>query len=91
MRLRISTLSNILLILNLFQHAYGKYTLDKMTMTKGFRMRPFDDQHHHHEKLRKEELMREQEEEIFRQTVIKLVLPLIRGNNFMRDFYTGRY
>ncbi len=87
----IPTLSYILLILNLLQHVYGKYTLDKMTMTKGFRMRQFNDQNNHDELRKKEELMREKEEERFRQALIKHLLPLVRGNNFMRDFYTGRY
>ena len=46
------------------------------------------------ERIRSEELMRKEEEEKetkFRKIVNERLMPLTRGNKFMRDFYSGRY
>ena len=46
------------------------------------------------EKLMREEKLRKQQVEIEekqRKKMMKLVIPLTRGNSFMRDFYSGRY
>jgi hypothetical protein len=43
------------------------------------------------EKLRQEEALKHRQEEKSRQIVNELLMPLTRGNKFMRDFYSGRY
>jgi hypothetical protein len=43
------------------------------------------------EKQREEDILKQKEEEKFRQIVNERLMPLTRGNSFMRDFYSGRY
>ena len=43
------------------------------------------------EKLKKFERDREQEEEKRRKILNEHLMPLTRGNSFMKDFYSGRY
>jgi hypothetical protein len=43
------------------------------------------------EKQEQEEILKQKEEEKFRKIVNERLMPLTRGNKFMRDFYSGRY
>jgi hypothetical protein len=43
------------------------------------------------EKLKKLERERKEEEEKRRKIMRDHMIPLTRGNNFMKDFYSGRY
>ena len=38
-----------------------------------------------------EELLRKKDEEKRRKIINQHLMPLTRGNSFMRDFYSGRY
>jgi hypothetical protein len=42
-------------------------------------------------KQEQEDILKQKEEEKFRQIVNERLMPLTRGNKFMRDFYSGRY
>jgi hypothetical protein len=42
-------------------------------------------------KQEQENILKQKEEEKFRQIVNERLMPLTRGNKFMRDFYSGRY
>jgi hypothetical protein len=43
------------------------------------------------ETQRQEGILKQKEEEKFRKIVNERLMPLTRGNKFMRDFYSGRY
>ena len=43
------------------------------------------------ETQRQKEVSKQKEEDQFRQIVNERLMPLTRGNKFMRDFYSGRY
>ncbi len=43
------------------------------------------------ETQRRKEVLKQKGEDKFRQIVNERLMPLTRGNKFMRDFYSGRY
>ena len=86
------------LLLKIFdqKETYQSFDRDKMNMSNGFsEVRNFFREQvnrQHQEKIRKkEELMRKQEEEKRHKIINQHLMPLTRGNSFMRDFYAGRY